>query len=159
LQATPHRKPCKLFLQGKCPYGERCWDSHGKKAIDNPAKRTYTSSAPYKVNDYYTETKPYSEYSHAPLAKTGRVQPVERYNYQKEVEEFFNEMAQVDTSELNEQVKRIYADMKRVNLLRNHTFAKRSLDLMFIIDCTASMGTWIEACKKEMRNIIDFVLN
>ena len=73
------------------------------------------------------------------------------------MEQFFNESAQVDTSELNEQVKRIYSDMKRVNLLRAHTFAKRSLDLMFIIDCTISMTMWIEACKKEMRNIIDFV--
>jgi hypothetical protein len=64
---------------------------------------------------------------------------VERYNYEKEVAKFFNETTNVDTSELNEQVKRIFNDMQRVNLLRAHTFAKRTLDLMFIIDCTGSM--------------------
>ena len=30
---------------------------------------------------------------------------------------------------------------------------------MFIIDCTGSMGSWIEACKTEIRSIIDCVRN
>jgi hypothetical protein len=35
---------------------------------------------------------------------------------------------------------------------------KLSLDLMFILDCTGSMGSWIRAAKKELHNIIDFVM-
>ncbi len=35
----------------------------------------------------------------------------------------------------------------------------KSLDMMFIIDCTGSMGSWIGACKKEIRSIIDCVRN
>ena len=31
--------------------------------------------------------------------------------------------------------------------------------MMFIIDCTGSMGSWIEACKKEIKSIIDCVRN
>ncbi len=30
---------------------------------------------------------------------------------------------------------------------------------MFIIDCTGSMGSWIGACKKEIKSIIDCVRN
>jgi hypothetical protein len=30
---------------------------------------------------------------------------------------------------------------------------------MFIIDCTSSMLRWIEACKKEINSIIDYVRN
>ncbi len=34
-----------------------------------------------------------------------------------------------------------------------------SLDIMFIIDCTSSMLAWIDACKKEINSIIDYVRN
>ncbi len=30
---------------------------------------------------------------------------------------------------------------------------------MFIIDCTASMCSWIEVCKKEIKTIIDSISN
>lgn len=36
--------------------------------------------------------------------------------------------------------------------------SKLSLDLMFIIDCTGSMSSWIKAVKKELYGIIDQVL-
>ncbi len=32
-----------------------------------------------------------------------------------------------------------------------------SLDLMFIIDSTGSMGPWIDACKKEINSIIECI--
>ncbi len=28
---------------------------------------------------------------------------------------------------------------------------------MFIMDCTGSMGSWIEACKNELINIVNFI--
>lgn len=36
---------------------------------------------------------------------------------------------------------------------------KLSLDLMFILDCTGSMSSWIKAAKQELFNIIDFVMS
>jgi hypothetical protein len=30
---------------------------------------------------------------------------------------------------------------------------------MFILDCTGSMSSWIKATKKELHNIIDFVMH
>lgn len=35
----------------------------------------------------------------------------------------------------------------------------KSLDVMFIIDCTGSMYSWIEASKKEIKSIIECVRN
>lgn len=35
----------------------------------------------------------------------------------------------------------------------------KSLDMMFIIDCTGSMGSWINTCKQEIKAIIDCVRN
>jgi hypothetical protein len=34
-----------------------------------------------------------------------------------------------------------------------------TLDMMFIIDCTSSMSSWIDACKQEIKSIIDSVRN
>lgn len=36
-------------------------------------------------------------------------------------------------------------------------FGKANLDLMFIMDCTGSMSSWIFQCQKELGNIIDFI--
>jgi len=35
----------------------------------------------------------------------------------------------------------------------------KSLDLMFIMDCTGSMNPWIDAAKKEVKSIIDCIRN
>jgi len=35
----------------------------------------------------------------------------------------------------------------------------KSLDLMFIMDCTGSMSPWIDAAKKEVKSIIDCIRN
>mgnify|MGYP002372681036 CR=1 FL=1 len=32
------------------------------------------------------------------------------------------------------------------------------MDLMFIMDCTGSMGSWIKAAKQELYNILDYVM-
>jgi hypothetical protein len=36
---------------------------------------------------------------------------------------------------------------------------RKSLDLMFIMDCTGSMGPWIDAAKREIKSIIDTLKN
>ena len=36
---------------------------------------------------------------------------------------------------------------------------KKSLDVMFIMDCTGSMSPWIEAAKREIKSIIDCLRN
>ena len=64
-----------------------------------------------------------------------------------------------DITDLDAQVRRIYADLIRLEPIRRRMNSGKSLDMMFIIDCTGSMGSWIEACKKEIRSIIDCVRN
>jgi hypothetical protein len=36
---------------------------------------------------------------------------------------------------------------------------RKSLDIMFIMDCTGSMGHWIDAAKREIKSIIDCLKN
>jgi vacuole morphology and inheritance protein 14 len=35
---------------------------------------------------------------------------------------------------------------------------KKSLDLMFIMDCTSSMSSWIRVCKQEIQTIVDRII-
>ena len=65
----------------------------------------------------------------------------------------------VDITDLDSQVRRIYADLIRLEPLRRAMGSGKTLDMMFIIDCTGSMGSWINACKQEIRAIIDCVRN
>lgn len=65
----------------------------------------------------------------------------------------------LEIEDLDQQVRRIYADLIRLEPVRRRMNSGKSLDMMFIIDCTGSMGSWIEACKKEIRSIIDCVRN
>jgi translation initiation factor 2B subunit (eIF-2B alpha/beta/delta family) len=64
-----------------------------------------------------------------------------------------------DITDLDSQVRRIYADLIRLEPLRRAMGAGKSLDMMFIIDCTGSMGSWINTCKQEIKAIIDCVRN
>ena len=64
-----------------------------------------------------------------------------------------------DITDLDSQVRRIYSDLIRLEPLRRAMGAGKSLDMMFIIDCTSSMRQWIDACKKEIKSIIDHVRN
>lgn len=54
---------------------------------------------------------------------------------------------------------RLHGDLEKIEPIKKAAFANKDLDLMFIIDCTGSMSTWIEACKVEVKSIIDHVLN
>jgi len=63
-----------------------------------------------------------------------------------------------DIAELDSQVKRIYADLIRLDPLRKF-MGKKSVDIMFILDCTVSMLPWIGAAKREIRSIIDCLRN
>jgi hypothetical protein len=47
----------------------------------------------------------------------------------------------------------------RLEPVRRAMGVGKSIDIMFIIDCTGSMGSWIEASKREIKSIIDCVRN
>jgi hypothetical protein len=64
-----------------------------------------------------------------------------------------------DITDLDSQVRRVYTDLIRLEPLRRAMGVGKSLDMMFIIDCTGSMSRWIDACKTEIKSIIDFLRN
>ena len=66
---------------------------------------------------------------------------------------------EVDTTELSQQVQKINKDLIRIEPARKALCAAKSLDIMFIIDCTGSMCSWIEASKREIKSIIGCVRN
>lgn len=58
---------------------------------------------------------------------------------------------------LAEQLQRAYKDLKTIEPLTEYSYKDNSLDLMFIIDCTDTMGPWIAACRNKIADIINFV--
>ena len=63
-----------------------------------------------------------------------------------------------DFGEFDLKVSRMHEDIKRLDTIKKITNSGRSLDMMFIMDCTGSMSSWIRTCKDEIRSIIDGVV-
>lgn len=59
---------------------------------------------------------------------------------------------------LDTRVREAHQDLQLFKPLEKIFRSKLSLDLMFIMDCTGSMSSWIKAVKTELYNIIDNVL-
>ncbi len=70
-----------------------------------------------------------------------------------------DEFESLDITDFVGQVSKINTDLIRLEPVKKALYGNNSLDMMFIIDCTASMSPWIEACKKEIKSIIEFVQN
>ena len=64
----------------------------------------------------------------------------------------------LDCTDLNSQISKIYSDLSRLEPLRR-AMGKKSVDVMFIMDCTGSMSPWIEAAKREIKSIIECLKN
>jgi hypothetical protein len=48
--------------------------------------------------------------------------------------------------------------LKRVEpVLRKKSYASKDVDVMFIMDCTGSMGSWIEVSKNEIKKIVSTI--
>ena len=76
-----------------------------------------------------------------------------------EIQNYFNSFdKRKNYEELQRATKRIYEDLSRVEIVNKYEMRKNSLDLMFIIDCTGSMASWIQACKNEIKSITQFVI-
>ena len=76
-----------------------------------------------------------------------------------------SEVDEVDEEDLEkldlfeQRLKQVNKDLSRLEPVRKALFMGQSLDVMFIIDCTGSMASWIEASKKEIKSIIECIRN
>ena len=181
-KALKKSQPCKFLLtKGTCRMGERCHFSHeGISAVSAPVivsempkmaasarggmrpRRerkdfTDTSAEAAVLGGTYTRTRPdfssrgprVGQSSHLNNATSDFVKLI-KHDDGAEYE---------DIMDFKTHLRKIYADLVRLEPVRRALFAGKELDMMFIIDCTGSMGTWIEACKREIKAIIDCVRN
>jgi len=56
--------------------------------------------------------------------------------------------------ELSSNIVKLYSHLKIICDKSNGLFKPQALDLMFIMDCTSSMGSWIKSCKQEIETIV-----
>jgi hypothetical protein len=58
-------------------------------------------------------------------------------------------------NELSENLPRLYQDLNIIKDACKTTLGGGDLDLMFIMDCTSSMSSWISACQQEIMKIVN----
>jgi hypothetical protein len=176
--------PCRfLFEKGSCRMGDKCFYSHeapsiaaprggrrGERGGRGPMGRPATAVAP---RDSSSDSSGMPSRGgrgglrggfgggHA-STRGGDFNPGTSYNEPAKMitlKKKNSDEDPVDITDLDSQVRRIYADLIRLEPLRRAMGSGKTLDMMFIIDCTGSMGSWINACKQEIRAIIDCVRN
>ena len=76
----------------------------------------------------------------------------------KKEDAVYQSIADTKTKVLGKRIIEAHQDLQLFKPLEKLFKAKLSLDLMFIIDCTGSMSSWIKAVKKELYQILDQVL-
>lgn len=113
--------------QGYCNQGRNCHVRHNRLECQNFEKTL----------DCKNETCEYHHNWSLKFAESNK----------KELESVFSEM-KADANFLKEHSK------KNKNIAQG---ASLTVDIMFIMDCTGSMGSWIDASKREILNIVDEV--
>ena len=154
---------CKfLFENGSCRMGERCFYSHvastsapvsgrGGKTRGGMS-RGYGGGRPSTTAHKRSDSS--GKDNGSEIKENSNNKPPARLITLKR-----NDIKTIDLAELESQVKKIYSDLNKLDPLIRVMGAGKSLDMMFIIDCTSSMLQWIDACKKEIKSIIDHVRN
>jgi len=135
--------PCKYEAKGNCRYGDQCLYKHERKRWPVRRRRTMLRLPGGGISDYGSEGGSES-------ADPG---------YGEMMEIGGDEEVKGDYTEFSANLGQIYRDLVRIDPVRRAISGNRSVDIMFIIDCTGSMGSWITACKKEILSIVDCVRN
>ena len=156
------RIKCKfLFEQGACRMGEKCFYSHeGYKAAaetkQNGDSSTYRGGMGRGMRGGrpMTSTTPFSSSDHSARIPSGASRGgrggISGHNTVREEQILMPRKPKVqkkqDCADLESQISRINSDLMRLEPIRKR-IDKKSLDFMFIIDCTGSMESWINTCK------------
>ena len=159
-------QPCDWLLKtGKCRFGEKCYFKHvGFEPGSAGLKRGHTSERGGRGRGVFRggrggrpERDTIHSAEHHPTLTTEEEQKLltSLKKHKKDDDQYEN----ADITEFEKQLGKVYTDLVRLEPVRRALNSGKSLDMMFIIDCTGSMGSWIEASKKEIKSIIDCVRN
>ena len=58
-------------------------------------------------------------------------------------------------NEMSDNLPRLHEDLNIIKDACRSTLSGGDLDLMFIMDCTSSMSSWISTCQREIMNIVE----
>jgi hypothetical protein len=134
--------PCKYEAKGTCRYGDQCLYKHERRRPIRWGRRLLRLPGADIIG--------YGSDGGSDSADPG---------YGEMMEIGGDDEVKGDYTEFNSNVGQIYRDLVRIDPVRRAISGNRTVDIMFIIDCTGSMGSWIKACKKEILSIVDCVRN
>lgn len=147
-QNSCHKKNCKFLHSpaplGYCPNAQRCPIKHN--TIDCPTYQKFNECTIH--NCCYSHPEGYKK----PKTANGTKLEKEEAIIQNDFDD------QASCAELSRHLKEINNDLKMMIPLEDNIKPMMDLDVMIIMDCTGSMSPWIEAAKKELKSIIDIIV-
>ena len=136
--------------EGYCPNSFRCPILHNN--IDCPVlKAKGDCDIPkcaynhYKSSKRHEDYKPHKKWQKEPLWENEMLIEKEKIN------------DELNREELLRHLKELNKDFTSLTPVENTIKILLDLDIMFIMDCTGSMASWIDASKRELKNIISCI--
>lgn len=153
-----HKKNCKFLhepnpSEGYCPNGFRCPIKH--KELDCPVLLA--------KGDCHIQR---CSFSHQKSSKKQEKVKTHDNSQKEQKEPLFESEIKVEKVKINDELsqqellrhlKELNKDINSLVPVENTLKVLLELDVMFIMDCTGSMASWIDASKKELKNIISCI--
>jgi hypothetical protein len=140
---------CYYFDQGYCRSGNRCRFYHDDKSKSK--KYTNDSDKSFQKSTY--KKPPYSDYNCEEFLKG-------KCDNQKcsGIHNFSIKFKEENNKEFAIKYNTFSQDFSILEPYEKKVFGNSTLDIMFLVDCTGWMGSWIKAAKEELLNIIQYIV-
>ena len=145
---------CKFFLKGRCKYSAlECFNSHSTDDVNKIIKERYGGKKENtNEEDFYQESK----FVAATLCKKFLEGKCQNSSCSM-VHDFSALYKNENNSEFSIQYMTLVQDFNLLTPYEEKIAKTSGLDLMFLVDCTGSMSSWINTVKEQLYNIIDSV--
>ena len=154
-----YKKNCKFLhepnpSEGYCPNSFRCPIKHDQ--IDCPMLANMgVCEIPKCAYYHYKSSKPSKEYQKSHHNGKDQNNENEQMIIEKNNQDKIND--ELSRQDLLRHLKELNADLVSLAPVESSLKDLLDLDVMFIMDCTGSMSSWIDASKKELKNIISCI--
>lgn len=158
------KKRCTYFDRGSCRFGESCRFFHDKSSVDPKSVKSefvrktgddssFVKNTNFKPNNTNRDFQP-RQSSECELFLAGKCNNSNCTN----IHNFSRKYQKENNNEFAIKFNTFYQDFFILEPYEKKILGKTSLDVMFLMDCTGSMSSWIQKTCEEIISIMDSIL-
>mmetsp|Transcript_41174 Transcript_41174/g.43066 ORF Transcript_41174/g.43066 Transcript_41174/m.43066 type:complete len:800 (-) Transcript_41174:61-2460(-) len=169
------QKTCYFYIKGNCKFGERCKNFHPPKdsglfkhIAKKNADKGYIGRSTSNINTTHLSSRQHNNHNQRQNFRNRDVNDEICFDFLenkckevkcKRIHNHSLLLKAENNKEFNLKLSTLHQDFSLIQPYENKVFKKANLDLMFLVDVTGSMQSWINTVKERLKNIISFVVS